>query len=120
MGLGTGANLGRSFLRDAQSAFSSFVPCRGRTKATRDQSSSSDSVYLNVGMVGTANSSSPILSPTFGVVSFMSREMVAKISSSFRVLISSLLERSFGLGSGMSFQLKPSPGLPRSPWQWEQ
>src|SRR5947209_20447220 len=108
MGLGTGANLGRSFLTDAQSVFSSFVPCKVRTKATRDQSSSSDSVYLNVGMVGTANSSSPILSPTSGVGSFLSREMVAKISSSVRVLSSSLLYGSLGVGAGMYFRLGPS------------
>ena len=71
-------------------------------------------------MVGTPNSSSPILSALPGVVSFMSREMVWKISSSLRVLISSLFERSLGLGSGINFQLKPSFGLPWSPWQWEQ
>jgi hypothetical protein len=71
------------------------------------QISSSDSVYLNVGMVGTANSSSPILSPS-GLVSFMSREIVLKISSSLNVPISDLLDRSFGLGSGMEDQLNPS------------
>ncbi|TKB83849.1 MAG: hypothetical protein E8D43_11190 [Nitrospira sp.] len=74
---------------------------------------------LKVGMVGTANSSSPIFSPP-GPVSFMSREMVLKISSSLKVPISSLLERSLGFGSVMDDQLNPSFCLPFSPWQCMQ
>ena len=78
------------------------------------QISSSDRVYLKVGMVGTAKSSSPITSPP-SLVSFMSREIVLKMSLSFKVAISDLFERSLGFGSGIEDQLNPSFWCPVAP-----